>query len=145
MIEPKKIILVDDNKIDLFVNQKIIELFDPDIQIKAFTKATSALCYLKILEFNKDFKSVFIPDAIVLDINMPEMDGFEFLCELEQLEIVKNNSIAVYMLSSSSYPEDMVKAKKHNLCSGYFNKPLTKAMLVNMLSYENSGFSLGNY
>jgi CheY-like chemotaxis protein len=129
-------ILIDDNKIDLFVNKKIIERYDPDIQFKSFTMASSALCYLKILASNKDFESLFIPDVILLDINMPSMDGFQFLCELEELEIIKKHSIDIFMLSSSCSPEDVNKAKNHVLCKNYYNKPLTDETLKSIFQYD---------
>ncbi|MFC4723205.1 response regulator [Geojedonia litorea] len=144
MKKTKKIILIDDNKIDLFVNQKIIEIFDPSIQLKTFTKASAAICYLKILEFNKDFKSLFIPDIIFLDINMPEMDGFQFLAELKQLEIIKKHQIDIFMLSSSSSLEDINKAKSHQFCKNYYNKPLTNKTLQEIFQPER-GYAISLY
>jgi CheY-like chemotaxis protein len=121
--------LIDDNKIDLFVSQKTIEILDPNVEFKTFTKATSAIAYLKILDFVKDFNTLFVPNVILLDINMPEMNGFQFLRELEQINIVKKHYIDIFMLSSSSCPQDVIKAKNHKLCKDYFNKPLTTDIL----------------
>jgi CheY-like chemotaxis protein len=121
--------LIDDNKIDLFVSQKTIEIIDSNVEFKTFTTATSAIAYLRILDFVKDLKTLFVPNVILLDINMPEMNGFQFLRELEQINIIKKHHIDIFMLSSSSCPQDVFKAKNHKMCKDYFNKPLTTEIL----------------
>jgi CheY-like chemotaxis protein len=116
--------LVDDNKVDLFVNQKIIEKVDTEIKVKTFTSAVSALNYLKILESSPRSQTIFAPDVIFLDINMPKLNGFQFLKEYSKLKIDKKNKIKIYMLSSSTNIDDINNAKKQKYCIGFINKPL---------------------
>lgn len=133
MRKAKKILLIDDNKIDLFVSQRIIELFDPSILVKSFTSASTAIFFLRIGNANEIIKSPFIPDLIFVDINMPEMDGFQFLNEFQKLEVAKAQPINIYMLTSSAYIEDIKRANNHGLCTGYLSKPLSKSSLENIL------------
>ncbi|WP_241489615.1 response regulator [Lacinutrix algicola] len=118
------IMLIDDNKIDLFVNQKIIERLSTGCDIRAFTSANSAINFLKILEDEGAYPTMFVPDVILLDINMPEMDGFQFLEEFEELNKIDKKSIRIYMLSSSTSPQDVEKIEASNSCIGLIAKPL---------------------
>jgi len=119
------IMIIDDNKIDLFISQKIIEKYNPEIKIKTYTNAISALDYLKISTLKTNLKTIVTPDLILLDINMPQMDGFEFIEAFKQINLDINKDIKVFMLSSSLYPEDIKKAEHDICCSGYLNKPIT--------------------
>ncbi|HLV38083.1 response regulator [Xanthomarina sp.] len=121
----KNVMLIDDNKIDLFINQRIIEKYNSEINTRVFTSAISAISFLKILELNVGIKSLTVPDVILVDINMPEMDGFTFFKEFKQLRLLEKYAIEVYMVSSSICPSDIFKAQKENNCSGYIMKPLT--------------------
>lgn len=133
----KNIMLIDDNKIDLFVSQKIIEKFNAEFKVQMFKSAMLAINYLKELELNMNFESInTVPNVIFLDINMPQINGFQFLDEIHKLNFMHNNSIEIYMLSSSSCIQDINNAKGKGLCSGYINKPLTieklKSVMVNV-------------
>ena len=92
--------LIDDREIDLFINQKIIEKFSIESNFKTFTNAKLALEYLCSLDDQPGLESVFFPDIILLDINMPEMNGFQFLNAFSELNCEKLNTIKIYMLSS---------------------------------------------
>ena len=64
------------------------------------------------------------PDVILLDINMPVMDGFEFLEEFEK-NTDCNKHTKVFMLTSSTQDEDRINSLKYSCVNGYFDKPLT--------------------
>lgn len=137
--------LIDDNKIDLFVNQKIIEKAETNANIKTFASANSAINYLKVLESSPRTQVIFAPDIIFLDINMPEMSGFQFLREFNKLKIKKKESIKIYMLSSSTNFEDVQKANKQKLCIGFINKPLTSQTIKNVLIQSRPFLTLFDY
>lgn len=125
--------LIDDDKIDVFISQRVIGKYDSNLKTRAFNNASSALNFIKLLELNTNIKSLVLPDVILLDVNMPEMDGFSFLRELKTLEFFKIHKPKVFMLSSSLCPEDISKAQKEADCSGYVTKPLTVDKLMNVL------------
>lgn len=132
--------LIDDNKIDVFVNQRIIEKYDSNVKTRVFDNAISALNFFKLLELNTNIKSLAIPEVILLDVNMPGMDGFKFFKEFEELKILNDYKIGIYMLSSSSCPDDIKKAKNEPSCAGYIIKPLTVDKLKNAFD-DRSNFA----
>lgn len=78
------------------------------------------LAFDQLLKDVQESKS--IPDLILLDLDMPVMDGWEFLDELVKLPIAKQ--ICVFVLTSSIHPNDREKARRYTLVKGFFSKPL---------------------
>lgn len=72
-----------------------------------------------------------LPDLILLDLNMPIMDGWEFLDEFSKLSNVQ--SIKVYILSSSIDSRDMERAKQYDIVRDFIAKPLTDAKVIQLL------------
>lgn len=126
------IMLIDDNKIDLFVNQKIIQKTGFNANIKTYISGNSALDFLKILNDENNCQKTFRPHLIFLDINMPEMNGFQFLKEFDKLHNIKENNIKIYMLSSSTNSQDIENANSEKSCTGFLNKPLTVQNMNNI-------------
>jgi len=124
------VMLVDDNEIDNLINQKMIEASNIAEHIFVHSGAKSAIEFLKNIEkLAKGPVSLYLPEIIFLDIDMPLMDGFQFLDEFDKLsESIKAHS-KVVMLTSSLNPQDMNKAKKNQFVLKYINKPLTQENL----------------
>jgi CheY-like chemotaxis protein len=121
----KCIMLVDDNMDDNFFHEWEIKKGYPDITVIAKQTAMDALDYLK----SKKGIEAPHPDLIFLDINMPGMNGWEFLDEYNKLaEEFKSHAIVV-MLTTSENPDDLMKAKVINISSEFKTKPLAQVML----------------
>ena len=74
-------------------------------------------------------QSTTFPDVILLDINMPVMDGFDFLDEYTRTFRHQNNT-DIYMLTSSSQDVDRIKVKSFGIVKDYFEKPLSRENLA---------------
>ena len=123
------VMLIDDNEIDNLINQKMIEASGITEHIYTHTGARSAIEFLKNMEKLDDTGKNVMPDLIFLDIDMPLMDGFQFLDEFEKLDEQTKNHCSVVMLTSSISPADVNKSKKYEYVKKYINKPLSQENL----------------
>lgn len=106
--------MIDDNELDLLISRKLISKQDSSLEFTEYSSAEEALSFLREGQ-GIDF------DIILLDLNMPEMNGWEFLDEYQQLEVPKSD---VYILTSSLDTRDKLKSKEYDVVKGYFDKPL---------------------
>jgi len=118
------IMLIDDNEIDNLINQKMIEAAAIADKIYTHTGAKSGLEFLKNME-KLDIADHILPDLIFLDIDMPLMDGFQFMDEFEKLGAFVKKKCKVIMLTSSINPQDYNRAKKYPNIKLFLNKPLS--------------------
>ncbi|REJ85277.1 MAG: response regulator [Bacteroidetes bacterium] len=120
-----RVLLVDDNDIDNFINERMIttNMFASQVIVKNSTE--SALSYLKGLGDNVDS----YPEVIFLDLNMPVQDGFAFLEKYEEFPEALRKNCKVIVLSSSISPEDINKASTNPYVVKYINKPLNEKYL----------------
>ncbi len=116
------ILLIDDNDADNFFHERVIKKTGCASKVVTKESGEEALEYLKSMTDGKYPK----PDLIFLDINMPRMNGWEFLEEYEKLELSQKASIVLIMLSTSLNPDDEKKAKDNPLINDFVNKPLIK-------------------
>lgn len=124
------VMLVDDNEIDNLINQKMIEASNICEHIFIHSGAKSAIEFLKNIEkLAKGPVDLYLPEIIFLDIDMPLMDGFQFLDEFERLSESIKKHCKVVMLTSSLNPQDMNRAKKNQFVLKYINKPLNQENL----------------
>lgn len=121
----KCVMLVDDNDIDNIINEKIIEANNFAETILVFQTGQEGLDYLVANKDNVDA----LPEIVFLDINMPIMDGFQFLEEFEKFNANILGKCKVIMLSSSISPKDIDRAASNKYVKKYLNKPLNKRYL----------------
>lgn len=136
-----KVMLVDDSFIDNFVNQKIITRYGFAKEILSFTKSKEALGFLNNLNNSSDDS---IPSVLFLDLDMPEINGYQFLAAFDLLSEKIKKNISIVILTSGLNPADEVKCNKHNSVLTLLHKPLVKHNLEEvdqLISKKNSKFS----
>jgi CheY-like chemotaxis protein len=125
----RSVMLIDDNEIDNLINQKMIESASITEFIYIHTGAKSAIEFLRNME-KLDLADKVLPDIIFLDIDMPLMDGFQFLDEFEKLNLSTKKKCKIVMLTSSINPQDFNRSKKYVNVKLYLNKPLTHESIL---------------
>jgi len=121
--------LVDDNKDDNFFHERVIKKSGYVNIVVTKLSGREGLEYLK----NRYNNGNAHPDLIFLDINMPGMNGWEFLEEYNNLDVQFQSAVIVVMLTTSDSPEDKAKAALYNIVSGLKSKPLTIEMLEEVI------------
>ena len=125
----KHVMLVDDSELDNFINEKIIESSHFSRTVYVNTGSKSALEFLNNLSLiSKDKEDIF-PEVIFIDLNMPIIDGFQFINYLLEMKNEKANKCKLVILTSSVHPEDRNKVKNISEKIIFLNKPLTEQML----------------
>jgi CheY-like chemotaxis protein len=116
------IMLVDDNPNDNFFHEREIRKVNPEIIVITKNSGIDALEYLKSKKTDEDI----LPVLIFLDINMPRMNGWEFLDEYKQLNKKIQRKVTIIMLTTSDNPVDIARTKSFTFITDYIIKPLTK-------------------
>lgn len=114
-----EICIVDDDRVYQLLMKKLIRRIDPDISVRAFFDGKEALQYYKTNRCNCQI--------LLLDINMPEMDGWEFLENITKKEFKEPS---IYLATSSIAYSDRERAKKYDKIKGYLTKPITKEKII---------------
>ena len=123
------VMLVDDNDIDLFLNKKFLRVAGITDNTINFNSALEALNYLK---HNANFPEK-LPDSILLDIQMPIINGFEFMELFTEIPDHIKDHVSIYMLSSSTDPVDIQRAQADPLIVDILCKPLDPLALKTVL------------
>jgi CheY-like chemotaxis protein len=116
----RRIMLIDDYESDLLFTRLMLERCDQPYEVVEYDSAQEALQYLQ----SHPGHGISV---ILLDINMPGMNGFEFLQAYEMLAATKQAEAVVVMLTSSPDPRDRARAESFGSVRGYITKPIDKA------------------
>lgn len=118
--------MVDDNEVDIYQLNRVIKKSGLVEHFYSFCDGQEAIeHFLDYEESQKKFNGRFPPDVILLDINMPRMDGFEFLQGYSELPIEKKNELIILMLTSSGQDRDKERAAHFDMVKDYIIKPFT--------------------
>lgn len=123
----KEVLLVDDDPVTNFINEKVLRKLHLTDEIRIATNGQEAL---GIIKGNCD-EDLDCPELILLDINMPVMNGFEFLEQYRCLPVKNREKVHIIILSSSSNPTDLKMAALNNI--PILSKPLTGEVLGKIL------------
>ncbi len=129
----KKLFLIDDDTIVCYLTKLEINDVFPEIEVTKFENVEEALVILKELSSANHYK---FPDFILLDINMPTLDGWDFLTEYEKIPSTKKASCKLMMYSSSIDTLEIARSKTFPSVVDYIQKPITKAAITAIMNGE---------
>ncbi|MDG1160075.1 MAG: response regulator [Flavobacteriales bacterium] len=124
----KSVLLIDDNPSCNFIMNEFIKLADPNIQVYEADSVEDALGILAKLDS--------CPDVIYVDVNMPVMNGFDFIEYFEKEYTLKNPNCKIFMLSSSLRVEDKERALSHSCVKDFVSKNDIDSFLQHTLMRE---------
>jgi CheY-like chemotaxis protein len=131
-MKKRSIWVIDDDPIYQIIMKKIIAKSDLFSSICSFSNGKEAINELKKNINNNDF----FPDIILLDIEMPIMDGWGFMDEMAILKSQINSKITIYISSSSIAIEDKERAKNNSYILGYMSKPIGLDDLIKIAQFD---------
>lgn len=122
------VLLVEDDPITIMVCDRIMKMTSFTDKVKSCENGKIAIDYLSGFIHNSP-----IPPIIFLDINMPVMNGWDFLEEFDKIKSRFKSLPRIYLLSSTVDPEDYKKAKQFTLVQDFISKPLSKEALETII------------
>lgn len=129
----KNILLVDDDKIFNFLSEKTITSLGLANEISFASNGKQALDILDVCKKGQ----LQMPDIIFLDLDMPVMNGYEFLEAFSKLDLPNKNAITIVVLTSSADPRDIDRTKQLGI-RYYYNKPLSRDEIKKLVGQEFS-------
>ena len=130
-----KLIFIDDCKLDHFILKKILKKYQLQYDVSCTEDAEEVLSFLSMNSGNKNE----LPDVILLDIYMPNLDGWEFLEKIKSLYPRLAKQLKIYILSSSINPKDITRSKNYEFVHSFLFKPITNEVLQRIIDAETSG------
>jgi len=129
------ILLVDDDEINNFISIKLIKKALLTTEIMACLNGKFAIDQLVEIQRKDPSK---LPDYILLDINMPIMNGWEFLDEYKRLNIDPLGKSKIFIISSSVFSNDINKARSYPLVHSFISKPLSVEKIKEMFEADKA-------
>lgn len=122
-------IIIDDSQLDCFIGEKIIQNTGTFSSLKSFTQAAEAYEFIK----NSDPSPAEAITVVVLDIQMPVMNGFQFVEAFELLPENIRANYAIFMFSSSINENDKNRLENHPCIRKFYGKPISKVIVANIV------------
>ena len=132
---PVSVLLVDDDEINNFISIKLIKKALLNTEIMACLNGKFAIDQLYEIQRKDPSK---LPDYILLDINMPIMNGWEFLDEYKRLNIDPTGKSKIFIISSSVFSNDINKARSYPLVKDFISKPLNVEKIKELFRIEDT-------
>ena len=124
----KSILLIDDEDINLFILQNLLRLSGINAEIVFFNTSRKGINHLRdLVDRGEKF-----PDLILLDIEMPVLNGWDFLDLYKEFDKTHTYNCKVIIFTTSIIEQDMIKAKSYDEVEDFVNKPMTIEMLKNI-------------
>ena len=123
-----EIVLIDDDKVINSVNKQVFKKLLPNASIKIFDNGEKGLVYL-LSAIDANLKTL-----VFLDINMPIMDGFQFLNVYENAIAYQDHSFVICLLTGSIKKQNQLKASKFPSVLEYSKKPLSLAKIESLIA-----------
>ena len=128
----RKFILVDDNDFTNMLHDIVIkDTLGEEVAIEIFEEPEKGLDFIQ-----KNYVESSGHTILFLDINMPKIDGWEFLVRFEEFSEAVKRQIGIYILSSSLDRSDREKAEGNKRVRGFISKPLTAEVIISIANNE---------
>ncbi|HEY8780941.1 MAG TPA: response regulator [Mucilaginibacter sp.] len=128
-----KLVVIDDNPTDHYIMQRLLH---NNYNCEQATYTFDGRLILDYLEENKE-RSAMLPDVIFLDLDMPELTGWEFLDELEIFNAGAKKNVQVHIMSSSIRSADVFHSKQYACVNSFMTKPLSKELVNKVCEQAN--------
>jgi len=129
MKQVNSILIIDDDPLFMLLLKKTIVKYDLAKTISAYTNGLEAIESLRTIINDPSL----LPDIILVDIEMPMMDGWEFLDEFIPLLQKASKKISIYIATSSIAEPDKIKSSTYPLIKGYLYKPIDEPVLSRII------------
>lgn len=132
--------LIDDDRIYQFTAKRILQLVNPQQKVLIFSNGKEAIDF-----FSQHASTAErLPDVVFLDINMPVMNGWEFLEAYSNIKARLDKKVCIYMVSSSVDEKDKIRSQGFDSVKDFIVKPIDKEMMLEILdSPQGIGVTAG--
>jgi CheY-like chemotaxis protein len=127
----KQVFLIDDDEVFVFLTKKIIERSEVDVQLSVFKNGQEAIDFLERAASDTEL----LPDVILLDLNMPVMDGWEFLSIYKTFNLREKKHIELYVVTSSISPYEVERARNIKEVQEFIVKPIAKEKFKEIIEH----------
>ena len=127
---PDMVLLIDDDRPTNYLNQRLLTQSNPNSLVKSVLNGVEALEYFRKVEKGEELR----PELIFLDINMPAMNGWEFLDAYAKLDHSLIGNVKIFMLSTTSNAFEIERGLTHDFVLDFIKKPLSKDVLLDVIS-----------